>query len=104
MFYTKTCGNKPGKFHDTTHKTYVEDNLKYSLGWTLTGFYIPFPLSFSAAKIPLTRSGTCTDRPQRGLEHLPVWPLREKVSLYWGVFFKINKYIPVNPATSRVTQ
>ncbi|XP_044208354.1 P2Y purinoceptor 1-like [Thunnus albacares] len=41
MLYTKTSGNKPGKCYDTTHKTYVEDYLKYSLGWTLTGFCLP---------------------------------------------------------------
>ncbi|XP_040913164.1 P2Y purinoceptor 1-like isoform X2 [Toxotes jaculatrix] len=42
MFYTKTFGNKPGKCYETTHKAFVEDYLKYSLGWTLTGFCIPF--------------------------------------------------------------
>ncbi|XP_044207417.1 P2Y purinoceptor 1-like [Thunnus albacares] len=42
MFYTKTFGNKPGKCYDTTNDTYVEDYLKYSLGWTLTGFCLPF--------------------------------------------------------------
>eukprot|EP00064_Thunnus_orientalis_P012544 superscaffoldBa00001938_g12579 len=42
MFYTKTFRNKPGKCYDTTHKKYVEDYLKYSLGWTLTGFCLPF--------------------------------------------------------------
>ncbi|XP_044208462.1 P2Y purinoceptor 1-like [Thunnus albacares] len=42
MFYTKTFGNRPGKCYDTTHKRYVEDYLKYSLGRTLTGFCIPF--------------------------------------------------------------
>ncbi|XP_034732148.1 P2Y purinoceptor 1-like [Etheostoma cragini] len=41
MFYSKTFGNKPGKCYDTTHKTYVDDYLKYSLGWTFTGFCIP---------------------------------------------------------------
>ncbi|XP_071331080.1 P2Y purinoceptor 1-like [Trachinotus anak] len=41
MFYTKTYRNKPGKCYDTTNKTYVEDYMKYSLGWTLTGFCIP---------------------------------------------------------------
>lgn len=41
MFYTKTDRNTPGKCYDTTHKYYVEDYLKYSLGWTLTGFCIP---------------------------------------------------------------
>ncbi|KAK2897185.1 hypothetical protein Q8A73_013565 [Channa argus] len=42
MFYTKTYGNKSGKCYDTTHKRYVEDYLKYSLGWTFTAFCIPF--------------------------------------------------------------
>ncbi|XP_026188470.1 P2Y purinoceptor 1-like [Mastacembelus armatus] len=42
MFYTKTFGNKPGKCYDTTSKIFVESYLKYSLGWTLTGFCIPF--------------------------------------------------------------
>ncbi|XP_033485674.1 P2Y purinoceptor 1-like [Epinephelus lanceolatus] len=42
VFYTKTYGNKPGKCYETTHKRYVESYLKYSLGWTLTGFCIPF--------------------------------------------------------------
>ncbi|XP_042263847.1 P2Y purinoceptor 1-like [Thunnus maccoyii] len=42
MFYIKTFGNKPGKCYDTTTKIYVEDYLKYSLGWTLTGFCLPF--------------------------------------------------------------
>ncbi|KAK1898156.1 P2Y purinoceptor 1 [Dissostichus eleginoides] len=42
MFFSKTFGNKPGKCYDTTHKIYVKDYLTYSLGWTLTGFCIPF--------------------------------------------------------------
>ncbi|XP_044208468.1 P2Y purinoceptor 1-like [Thunnus albacares] len=42
IFYIKTFGNKPGKCYDTTNDTYVEDYLKYSLGWTLTGFCLPF--------------------------------------------------------------
>ncbi|KAK2851894.1 hypothetical protein Q5P01_008170 [Channa striata] len=42
MFYTKTFGNMSGKCYDTTHKTYIEDYLMYSLGRTLTGFAIPF--------------------------------------------------------------
>uniref|UniRef100_A0A672Y2D8 Si:dkey-78k11.9 n=1 Tax=Sphaeramia orbicularis TaxID=375764 RepID=A0A672Y2D8_9TELE len=41
MFFTKTYGNKPGKCYETTSTFYVEDYLKYSLGWTLTGFCIP---------------------------------------------------------------
>ncbi|KAF3860879.1 hypothetical protein F7725_001134 [Dissostichus mawsoni] len=42
MFFSKTFGNNTGKCYDTTNKMYVEDYLKYSLGWTLTGFCIPF--------------------------------------------------------------
>ena len=41
MFYDKTTGNRAGKCYDTTSDFYIEDYLKYSLGWTLTGFCIP---------------------------------------------------------------
>ncbi|XP_008286521.1 G-protein coupled receptor 4-like [Stegastes partitus] len=42
MFYTKTkYKNSTRKCFDTTSKDYVEDYLYYSLGWTLTGFFIP---------------------------------------------------------------
>ncbi|XP_029363107.1 P2Y purinoceptor 1-like [Echeneis naucrates] len=42
MFYIKTFPNRPGKCYETTHKIFVENYLKYSVGWTLTGFCIPF--------------------------------------------------------------
>ncbi|XP_040913189.1 P2Y purinoceptor 1-like [Toxotes jaculatrix] len=42
MFYTKTFWNNTEKCYETTSKYFVEDYLKYSLGWTLTGFCIPF--------------------------------------------------------------
>ncbi|XP_040913118.1 P2Y purinoceptor 1-like [Toxotes jaculatrix] len=42
MFYTKTSGNKSGTCYETTSTEHVEDYLKYSLGWTLMGFCIPF--------------------------------------------------------------
>ncbi|XP_040913156.1 P2Y purinoceptor 1-like isoform X1 [Toxotes jaculatrix] len=42
MFYTKTSENKSGTCYETTSTEHVEDYLKYSLGWTLTGFCIPF--------------------------------------------------------------
>ncbi|XP_044207965.1 P2Y purinoceptor 1-like [Thunnus albacares] len=41
IFYTKTFGNTTACY-DTSHSRYVEVYLKYSLGWTLTGFCIPF--------------------------------------------------------------
>ncbi|XP_045911449.1 P2Y purinoceptor 1-like [Micropterus dolomieu] len=42
IFYPKTFGNTTGKCYDTTHKSRVEDYLKYSFGRTLTGFCVPF--------------------------------------------------------------
>ncbi|XP_018543559.1 P2Y purinoceptor 1-like [Lates calcarifer] len=42
MFYTKTIGNTTEKCFETTSEAHVEDYLKYSLGWTFTGFCIPF--------------------------------------------------------------
>ncbi|XP_067384665.1 P2Y purinoceptor 1-like [Channa argus] len=41
MFYTKTLNNTNSCF-ETTSSIYVEDYLKYSLGWTFTAFCIPF--------------------------------------------------------------
>ncbi|XP_034445960.1 P2Y purinoceptor 1-like [Hippoglossus hippoglossus] len=41
MFYIKTFGNQTGQCYETTHDTFVEDYLNYSLGRTLTGFCIP---------------------------------------------------------------
>uniref|UniRef100_A0A3B4ZAD6 Si:dkey-78k11.9 n=1 Tax=Stegastes partitus TaxID=144197 RepID=A0A3B4ZAD6_9TELE len=43
MFYPKTTyKNNTMDCFDTTSKDYVEDYLNYSLGWTFTGFCIPF--------------------------------------------------------------
>uniref|UniRef100_A0A671V1F7 Si:dkey-78k11.9 n=1 Tax=Sparus aurata TaxID=8175 RepID=A0A671V1F7_SPAAU len=42
MFFPKTFRNNTEKCFDTTDNDHVEDYLKYSLGWTLTGFCIPF--------------------------------------------------------------
>ncbi|XP_020773595.2 P2Y purinoceptor 1-like [Boleophthalmus pectinirostris] len=42
MFFTKTKGKKPGKCYDTTSSDFLEEYLKYSLGWTVTGFCLPF--------------------------------------------------------------
>nr|XP_019963669.1 PREDICTED: P2Y purinoceptor 1-like [Paralichthys olivaceus] len=41
MFYIKTYVNRTGKCFETTHDTFVEGYLKYSLGWALIGFCIP---------------------------------------------------------------
>ena len=41
MFYIKTFGNQSVGCFETTHQTFVEHYLNYSLGRTLTGFCIP---------------------------------------------------------------
>ncbi|XP_030279662.1 P2Y purinoceptor 1-like [Sparus aurata] len=42
MFFTKAPRNNTEKCFVTTENAHVEDYLKYTLGWTLTGFCIPF--------------------------------------------------------------
>ncbi|XP_039459997.1 P2Y purinoceptor 1-like [Oreochromis aureus] len=42
MFFPKNSKNITEKCYHTTSYDYVEDYLKYSVGWTLTGFVIPF--------------------------------------------------------------
>ncbi|KAG8002975.1 P2Y purinoceptor 1 [Nibea albiflora] len=42
MFFPKTLENTTEKCLDTTNGNHVERYLEYSLGWTLTGFCIPF--------------------------------------------------------------
>ncbi|XP_056129128.1 P2Y purinoceptor 1 [Lampris incognitus] len=41
MFFTKNYAKKSKKCFDTTSEYYIEDYLKYSIGWTFTGFCIP---------------------------------------------------------------
>ncbi|XP_028437838.1 P2Y purinoceptor 1-like [Perca flavescens] len=41
IFYSKTSGNNTEQCFDTTSNIYVDDYIKYSLGWTFTGFCIP---------------------------------------------------------------
>ncbi|XP_049437391.1 P2Y purinoceptor 1-like isoform X2 [Epinephelus fuscoguttatus] len=40
--YSKSHGNNTEKCFDTTDNIYVESYLNYTLGWTFTGFCIPF--------------------------------------------------------------
>ncbi|XP_029363341.1 P2Y purinoceptor 1-like [Echeneis naucrates] len=46
MFYPKNKGKIPKCYH-TTSTARIEDYLTYSLGWTLTGFFIPFLITLS---------------------------------------------------------
>ncbi|XP_039460731.1 P2Y purinoceptor 1-like [Oreochromis aureus] len=41
MLFPKNSTNKTEKCHHTTTTKYVENYLKYSVGWTLTGFVMP---------------------------------------------------------------
>ncbi|XP_004560349.1 P2Y purinoceptor 1 [Maylandia zebra] len=41
MFFPKNSPNRTEKCYHTTSTEYVEDYLKYSVGWTLTGFVMP---------------------------------------------------------------
>ncbi|CAI5648534.1 unnamed protein product [Oreochromis niloticus] len=41
IFFFKNSPNKTEKCYHTTSDEYVEDYLKYSVGWTLTGFVMP---------------------------------------------------------------
>ncbi|XP_041859882.1 P2Y purinoceptor 1-like [Melanotaenia boesemani] len=41
MVFPKTLSNQTEKCFDTTSEEYVEDYLKYSLGWTFVGFCLP---------------------------------------------------------------
>lgn len=62
--YSKTFGNNTGKCFDTTNNMYVESYLKYSLGWTLTGFCIPLLITlgcYGHVIVVLCRSNT-TDK------------------------------------------
>ncbi|XP_059188849.1 P2Y purinoceptor 1-like [Centropristis striata] len=64
MFFTKTSVNSTEGCYDTTNKIYVEDYLKYSLGWTLTGFFIPLLIilgCYGHVIVVLCRSNT-TDK------------------------------------------
>ncbi|XP_042266367.1 P2Y purinoceptor 1-like [Thunnus maccoyii] len=68
MFYTKTSENKTACY-DTTNNIYVEDYLKYSFGWTLTGFCLPFLITlgcYGHVIVILCRQNT-TDKISRGL-------------------------------------
>ncbi|XP_068454293.1 P2Y purinoceptor 1-like [Clinocottus analis] len=79
MFFSKTFRNKPGKCYDTTSKLYVEDYLKYSLGWTLTGFCIPFLITlgcYGHVIVFLCRTKTSDELlKQRCLKLLCIWIL-----------------------------
>ncbi|KAM7411240.1 hypothetical protein PAMA_021298 [Pampus argenteus] len=73
IFYTKTFGNKPGKCYDTTHKSYVEKYLNYSLGWTFTGFCIPFLITlgcYGHVIVVLCRKNTDMVQKKRSLRLL----------------------------------
>ncbi|XP_036959040.1 P2Y purinoceptor 1-like [Acanthopagrus latus] len=74
MFFTKTYRNLTGKCYDTTDNDHVEEYLKYSLGWTLTGFCIPLLITLGCyghvAVVLLTLKRTDKVLKQRSLKLL----------------------------------
>uniref|UniRef100_A0A8C6USH7 Si:dkey-78k11.9 n=1 Tax=Neogobius melanostomus TaxID=47308 RepID=A0A8C6USH7_9GOBI len=63
MFFPKTY-NKKAKCFDTTSRAFVEDYLMYSVGWTITGFCLPFLVTvgcYAHVIVTLCRSSS-TDR------------------------------------------
>ncbi|XP_039657881.1 P2Y purinoceptor 1-like isoform X2 [Perca fluviatilis] len=69
MFYSKTFGNNTEKCFDTTSNIYVDDYLKYSLGWTVNGFCIPLLITLGCYGhvIVVLCSTNTTDKISRGL-------------------------------------
>ncbi|KAE8292753.1 P2Y purinoceptor 1 [Larimichthys crocea] len=74
VFFPKTHPNFTGKCYDTTNKRNVGDYLEYSLGWTLTGFCIPFLITLGCyghmAVVLLTMKRTDKVLKQRSLRLL----------------------------------
>uniref|UniRef100_A0A665TK04 Si:dkey-78k11.9 n=1 Tax=Echeneis naucrates TaxID=173247 RepID=A0A665TK04_ECHNA len=73
MFYPKNKGKIPKCYH-TTSTARIEDYLIYSLGWTLTGFFIPFLITLSCyghvIVILCRKNSIQTDTKQRSLRLL----------------------------------
>ncbi|KAG8002969.1 P2Y purinoceptor 1, partial [Nibea albiflora] len=74
MFFSKTHPKYTEKCYDTTDTRSAEDYLKYSLGWTLTGFCIPFFITLGCyghvAVVLLTMKRTDKVLKQRSLKFL----------------------------------
>ncbi|XP_071381659.1 P2Y purinoceptor 1-like [Centroberyx affinis] len=95
MFFTKTFENKPGKCYDTTSKVYVEDYLNYSLGWTVTGFCIPFLITLGCyghvAVVLCTRNRIDKVQKQRSLKLLFILIILFSVCYFpYHVFKNLN--------------
>ncbi|KAG7237910.1 hypothetical protein INR49_031703 [Caranx melampygus] len=74
MFYVKTGRNMSGNCYETTSQIHVEDYLKYSLGWTVTGFCIPLLITLGCyghiAVVLWTMNRTDKVQDQRSLKLL----------------------------------
>ncbi|XP_049920216.1 P2Y purinoceptor 1-like [Epinephelus moara] len=92
VFYSKTYGNNTEKCFDTTDNTYVESYLKYSLGWTFSGFCIPFLITlgcYGHVIVVLCRTNaTETVQKQRSLKLLCILILLFSVCYIPHHFFK----------------
>lgn len=109
MSFPKNSPNRTEKCHHTTSTEYVEDYLKYSVGWTLTGFVIPFLIllgCYGHVTLVLCRINTIDKVvKQRSLKLMFILSLLfsvcyipyhifKNLSLYSRVLFSTNKKYP----------
>ncbi|XP_006794340.1 P2Y purinoceptor 1-like [Neolamprologus brichardi] len=114
MFFPKTSANnthtnRTEKCHHTTSTEYVENYLKYSVGWTLTGFVIPLLIllgCYGHVTLVLCRINTIDKVvKQRSLRLMFIlillfsvcytpYHIFKNLSLYSRVLFSTNKKYP----------
>ncbi|XP_039894085.1 P2Y purinoceptor 1-like isoform X3 [Simochromis diagramma] len=114
MFYPKTSANnthtnRTEKCHHTTSTEYVENYLKYSVGWTLTGFVMPLLIllgCYGHVTLVFCRKNTINKVvKQRSLRLLFIlillfsvcyipYHIFKNLSLYSRVLFSTNKKYP----------
>ncbi|XP_026010297.1 P2Y purinoceptor 1-like [Astatotilapia calliptera] len=109
VLFPKNSPNRTEKCYHTTSNEYVEDYLKYSVGWTLTGFVMPFFIflgCYGHVTLVLCRKNTINKVvKQRSLKlmfilillfsvcYIP-YHIFKNLSLYSRVLFSTNKKYP----------
>uniref|UniRef100_A0A3P9DBI7 Si:dkey-78k11.9 n=1 Tax=Maylandia zebra TaxID=106582 RepID=A0A3P9DBI7_9CICH len=109
VLFPKNSTNRTEKCHHTTSTEYVENYLKYSVGWTLTGFVMPFLIflgCYGHVTLVLCRKNTINKVvKQRSLKlmfilillfsvcYIP-YHIFKNLSLYSRVLFSTNKKYP----------
>ncbi|XP_039894084.1 P2Y purinoceptor 1-like isoform X1 [Simochromis diagramma] len=109
VLFPKNSTNETEKCYHTTSYYYVEDYLKYSVGWTLTGFVMPFLIflgCYGHVTLVLCRKNTINKVvKQKSLKlmfilillfsvcYIP-YHIFKNLSLYSRVLFSTNKKYP----------